>query len=408
MNQHLRLLQPYPFERLSGLLGDCRAADLPPVNLAIGEPRHPPPDFLVQKLADTGRTATDLGQYPPTRGRGELRTAITAWIERRWQLAAGSLDPETEVLPVNGTREALFAIAQTLVAAGDDSLVMMPNPCYQIYEGAALLAGAGPSYLPCTGKTDFLPDFAQVSSKEWQKCQLLYICSPGNPTGAVMDRKMLIRLIQLADEFDFFLVADECYSEIYPDDRQPPDSLLAACIAMGRHDFRRCLVLNSLSKRSSLPGLRSGFVAGDADIIRSFLLYRSYHGSAMPSSTQTISTLAWQDEEHVAASRSRYRCKTDDALALLGQHAEVQRPDGGFYLWLKTPGDDENFARELFCRQNLTVLPGSYLGRPVKGLNPGAGYVRIALVAGEQDCRAAIKRLVKHLKTCHSGSGAGL
>ena len=398
MNGYISALRPYPFERLRQLLESCQLPGQQPINLALGEPGHPPPDFLVQQMTDIGQFMEELGRYPATRGRTELRQSIAHWIEGRYQLASGSLDPETQVLPVNGTREGLFSVAQALVSGRDKCLVMMPNPLYQIYEGAAILAGARPRYLACTENTGFLPLTETVTRDEWQACRLMYICNPGNPAGAVMSRAELIRLIELTDEFDFVLAADECYSEIYLDEGNPPCGLLEACHAMGRTDFRNCISFNSLSKRSSLPGLRSGFVAGDAAIIRAFLLYRTYHGSAMPPAAQTLSLLAWQDEEHVIANRRRYRRKFDRAFEILQGHLDIHRPEGGFYLWMETPVDDTEFVRQLYAEQQVTLLPGSFLARTVDGSNPGRGYARIALVPEEKDCEEALVRLVRHLE----------
>lgn len=370
----------------------------PPISLALGEPQHAPPDFLQRELAKPERFIAQLGKYPSTRGGEELRRDLAAWLEGRYRLASGSLDPETQLLPVNGTREGLFAIAQTLISADAGGLVMLPNPFYQIYEGAALLAGATPRYLPCTRDTEFKPELGAVAADEWSKCRLMYLCNPGNPGGAVLEKDELIHLLALADEFDFVLVADECYSEIYPDEDRPPTGLLEACLATGRTDFRNCVVFNSLSKRSSLPGLRSGLVAGDARIIRDFLLYRTYHGSAMSPATQTLSSLAWRDEEHVIANRARYRDKLRRALRLLQGRLEIRPPDGGFYLWARTPNDDQKFAAALFAEQRVAVLPGSFLARETNGRNPGEDHVRIALVAEEGACETALTRLVEHLR----------
>ncbi len=297
------------------------------------------------------------------------------------------------MLPVNGTREALFAFTQAVVSRAADGLVISPNPFYQSYEGAALLAGATPHYLPCLAENGFNPDFDAVPSEVWQRCQILFLCSPGNPTGALVPLPTLQKLIALADEHDFVIAADECYSELYVDEAHPPAGLLSACAALGRHDYKRCVVFHSLSKRSNLPGLRSGFVAGDADILKAFLLYRTYHGCAMPVQTQLASVAAWNDEIHVRANRELYRAKFDAALQILAPVLDVQRPDGGFYLWAKTPGDDQVFTRELFAEEHVTVVPGSYLSREIDGLNPGAGRVRMALVAPLAECSEAAQRI---------------
>jgi N-succinyldiaminopimelate aminotransferase len=391
MNHALAYLQPYPFEKLRALLGSTTAApDKSPIALSIGEPKHRSPDFVAAALS---ANLDQLAVYPTTLGIPALREAIAAWCGRRFGLPAGVLDPARHVLPVNGTREALFAFTQTVVQRDVDGLVVSPNPFYQIYEGAALLAGAQPHYLPCLEAHGFNPDFDAVSDAVWQRCQILFLCSPGNPTGALIPLDTLKKLIVLADKFDFVIAADECYSELYFDEGHPPAGLLTACAELGRHDFKRCVVFHSLSKRSNLPGLRSGFVAGDATILQSFLLYRTYHGCAMPVQTQLASVAAWNDEAHVKANRDLYREKFDAVLAILGDVLDVKRPDGGFYLWAKTPIDDETFTRELFAQEHVTVVPGSYLSREVDGSNPGAGRVRMALVAPLADCVAAAKRI---------------
>ena len=391
MNPQLTRLQPYPFEKLASLKeGVTPPADKPHIPLYIGEPQHPAPAFVAQEL--TARLAT-LANYPLTKGTPALRESIAAWATRRFQLPAGSLDPEQQILPVSGTREALFAFAQCVVDARSEPLVLLPNPFYQIYEGAALLAGAQPYFLNTLPETGFLPDLDAVPEAVWRRCQLLYLCSPGNPTGRVLPLELLNALIDQADRYDFVLAADECYSEIYFDDEQPPVGLLQACAQRGRTDFRRCVVFHSLSKRSNLPGLRSGFVAGDAEILRPFLRYRTYHGCTMPLFTQAASGKAWDDEEHVRENRERYRRKFAAVLDILRPVLEVERPDAGFYLWPPTPIDDTEFARELFARQNVTVLPGSYLSREANGINPGRNRVRMALVASLEECVEAAQRI---------------
>ena len=397
MNDALNQLQPYPFEKLRALLGAVQApADKSPIALSIGEPKHRSPEFVAEAL----RTNLDqLAVYPTTLGIPALREAIANWCNRRFGLPAGVLEPARHVLPVNGTREALFAFTQAVVKRDVDGLVVSPNPFYQIYEGAAFLAGAQPHYLPCLEEHGFNPDFDAVSDEVWQRCQILFLCSPGNPTGALIPLPTLKKLIALADKFDFVIAADECYSELYFDESTPPAGLLTACAELGRHDFKRCVVFHSLSKRSNLPGLRSGFVAGDADILKSFLLYRTYHGCAMPVQTQLASVAAWNDEAHVKANRDLYREKFDAVLAILEGVLDVQRPDGGFYLWAKTPIDDETFTRELFAREHVTVVPGSYLSRAVDGHNPGAGRVRMALVAPLAECVAAAERIRDFVKS---------
>jgi N-succinyldiaminopimelate aminotransferase len=397
MNDALNQLQPYPFEKLRALLGSVQtAADKSPIALSIGEPKHRSPDFVADALS---ANLDQLAVYPTTLGIPALREAIANWCGRRFGLQAGVLDPARHVLPVNGTREALFAFTQAVVKRDVDGLVVSPNPFYQIYEGAAFLAGAQPHYLPCLEEHGFNPDFDAVSDDVWQRCQILFLCSPGNPTGALIPVETLKKLIALADKFDFVIAADECYSELYFDEANPPAGLLTACAELGRHDFKRCVVFHSLSKRSNLPGLRSGFVAGDADILKSFLLYRTYHGCAMPVQTQLASVAAWNDEAHVKANRDLYREKFDAVLAILNGVLDVQRPDGGFYLWAKTPIDDETFTRELFAREHVTVVPGSYLSRAVDGSNPGAGRVRMALVAPLAECVAAAERIRDFVKS---------
>ena len=393
MNPRLRRLQPYPFERLRQLFADLRPADKPPISLSIGEPRHPAPPFVLERL---GESLERVAKYPATAGTPALRQAMAAWAERRF--APAELDPESQILPVNGTREALFAFAQAVVSGGEDDLVICPNPFYQIYEGAALLAGTRPLFINCGADSGYLPDFSGVSEDQWQRCQLLYLCNPGNPTGAVMDSQGLAALVQLALEHDFVIASDECYSEIYFDEASPPPGLLQACAETGNTDFRRCVVFHSLSKRSNLPGLRSGFVAGDADILRDFLLYRTYHGCAMPPHHQLASEAAWRDEQHVQQNRDMYRHKFDAVMPVLEGHLEVSRPEAGFYLWPSTPISDTELARALYAGENVTVLPGQYLARHAGGANPGENRLRLALVAELDDCVEAARRIVDCLQ----------
>ncbi|UPT35808.1 succinyldiaminopimelate transaminase [Pseudomonas amygdali] len=391
MNNAMQLLQPYPFEKLRALLaGVTPNPEKRPVALSIGEPKHRSPDFVAKTLADN---LDQMAVYPTTLGIPALREAIAGWCNRRFGVQQGWIDPARNVLPVNGTREALFAFTQTVVNRSDDGLVISPNPFYQIYEGAAFLAGAQPHYLPCLSDNGFNPDFDAVSAETWKRCQILFLCSPGNPTGALIPVETLKKLIALADEHDFVIAADECYSELYFDEQAPPPGLLSACVELGRQDFKRCVVFHSLSKRSNLPGLRSGFVAGDADILKAFLLYRTYHGCAMPVQTQLASIAAWNDEEHVRANRDLYREKFDAVLDILAPVLDVQRPDGGFYLWPNVGTDDAAFCRDLFIDQHVTAVPGSYLSREVDGVNPGAGRVRLALVAPLAECVEAAERI---------------
>lgn len=397
MNHALTQLQPYPFEKLRALLGSVKpAADKRAIALSIGEPKHESPAFVAQAMADN---LDKLAVYPSTIGLPALRQAIGQWCERRFGVPAGWLDADRHILPVNGTREALFAFTQAVVNRADDGLVVSPNPFYQIYEGAALLAGATPHYLPCLESNGFNPDFDAVPTEVWKRCQILFLCSPGNPTGALVPMDTLKKLIALADEHDFVIAADECYSELYFDEDAPPPGLLTACAELSRSDFKRCVVFHSLSKRSNLPGLRSGFVAGDAEIIKPFLLYRTYHGCAMPVQTQLASIAAWQDEAHVRENRDQYRAKYDAVLDILQPVLDVQRPDGSFYLWAKVPGGDAEFTRDLFEAQHVTVVPGSYLSREVDGVNPGAGRVRMALVAPLAECIEAAERIRAFLQT---------
>ena len=396
MNQDLDKLHPYPFEKLRELFADVvPPKSLPHIALSIGEPKHASPEFVKTVLRDN---LDGLAKYPSTKGLPELRQAISRWACRRFQLNA--LDAETQVLPVNGTREALFAFAQAVVDRNQPNpLVLSPNPFYQIYEGAALLSGAEPYFLPCTENNHFKPDFTAVPADIWQRCQLIYLCSPGNPSGAVLDESTLQTLLELSDEHDFVIASDECYSELYFDESNPPTGLLEVCARTGRHDYRNCVVFHSLSKRSNLPGLRSGFVAGDAAILDRFLLYRTYHGCAMPVQHQLASMAAWNDEDHVKANRDLYRAKFAAVLERLQGHMQVSAPEAGFYLWPQTPVDDRTFARELFRQQHITVLPGQFLSRTVNGLNPGQNRVRMALVATLDECIEAAERLQTFLKS---------
>lgn len=391
MNPDVARLHAYPFERLNALKAGAAPppAELAHIAMSIGEPQHAPPEFVLEALV--AALPAGLGSYPVSRGLPRLRVAAANWLERRYAL--GAVDPETQVLPVNGTREALFAFAQAVVERRAGARVAMPNPFYQIYEGAALLAGAEPLYLDCTAETGFLPDLAQVPADTWRDVQLLYLCSPGNPTGTVMDATYLERVLALADEHDFVIAADECYAEIYLDESAPPPGLLQICQALGRHDFRRVVVFHSLSKRSNVPGLRSGFVAGDAGILRDFALYRTYHGCAVPNATQLASAAAWDDDAHVAANRARYREKFDAVLPLLSPWLEVERPPAGFYLWPRVLGDDAAVAASLWSECHLTVLPGSYLARDTARGNPGHGRLRLSLVAETGACVEAARRI---------------
>lgn len=394
MNPLLDRLQPYPFERLRQLFaGVTPSTAFSPISLGIGEPKHPTPPFIKQALIEG---LDSLSGYPATAGDLKLRTAFTNWLQTRYGLA---LDPATQVLPVNGSREALFALAQTVVDSSRTPrpIVVSPNPFYQIYEGSALLAGADVWYAPSDPARNFAVDWDSVPAEVWQRTQLVYVCSPGNPTGAVMPLDEWRKLFALSDEHGFVIASDECYSEIYFRD-EPPLGGLEAAAKLGR-DFRRLIALTSLSKRSNVPGLRSGFVAGDAEIIKRFLLYRTYHGSAMSGLVAAASIAAWGDETHVVDNREQYRRKFATVTPILESVLDVRLPDASFYLWAGVPaawnGDDAAFARALYAQYNVTVLPGSYLAREAQGSNPGRGRVRMALVADTAECTEAARRIAE-------------
>ncbi len=396
MNPNLSRLHPYPFEKLARLTADVvPPADITPISLGIGEPKHPSPEFVKRVIADN---LDRLANYPTTGGIPELRQAIADWATRRFHLNPGTLKADGNVVPVNGTREGIFSFVQAAIDASRPATVVSPNPFYQIYEGAALLAGATPVYLACDGSNGFIPDFDAVPESVWNDCQILFLCSPGNPSGAVIPRETLMRVIELADQHDFIIASDECYSELYPDESNPPEGLLQTCAAIGRDDYARCVVFHSLSKRSNLPGLRSGFVAGDASILKDYLRYRTYHGCAMPIHNQLASIAAWQDEDHVKENRAAYRAKFEAVVPILQQVMKVGFPDAGFYLWPETPMSDEAFARDLSAEQNVHVLPGRYLSRTVDGYNPGENRVRMALVAPLEECVEAAERIVRFVK----------
>ena len=398
MNPNLDRLQDYPFQRMAALKAGVQGnPDFDHVALSIGEPQHAPPDFVLNMLTNAEQLKQDLTAYPATRGEGFLREAIAAWIQRRY---AATADPERQILPVSGTREALFSIAQAVMSGDPNAIVIQPNPFYQIYEGAALLANAQPYYLACDQTSDYLPDFTRISEDVWRRCELLFLCSPGNPTGRNIDTPTLSWLLEQADRYDFVIAADECYSEIYLAD--PAPGLLQVAAEQGRADFNRAVVFHSLSKRSNLPGLRSGFVAGDSEVLAKYFAYRTYQGCAMPLQHQRASAAAWHDEEHVNANRAAYRDKFAAVTPILESVAKLQQPEGGFYHWLPVPGDDQAFARDLFHDCNITVLPGSFLGRDPSTLdpaqtqgNPGAGHIRVAWVAQPKQCVAAAQRLAK-------------
>lgn len=401
MNPHLKLLQPYPFEQLNRL----QAGVVPPAGLArialhIGEPKHAPPQFVLDAL--TGSLG-ELGAYPLTAGTPALRAAIAGWLDRRYGVGS-ALDPARMVLPVNGSREALFAFVQAVLdpagrrdGAGKPA-VLMPNPFYQIYEGAALLAGAEPVYLDTDASNGYLPDLEAVPAALWARCQVLFLCSPGNPSGTVAPLEWMRRALQLAEEHDFILAADECYADIYLDESRRPPGFLQAALALGNTTFKRLVVFHSLSKRTSVPGLRSGFVAGDPDLLAPFLLYRTYHGSAMGGHTQAASLAAWSDDTHARDNRALYQAKFAAVVPVLRQALPVEWPDAGFYLWLEVGCDDWHWTRELLARQNVTALPGRFLARDGglfgAGGNPGRGRVRLSLVAPLDECVTAAHRIV--------------
>ncbi len=398
MNPLLSRLQPYPFERLRQLFaGVTPNPAYTHISLGMGEPKHATPAFIEQALCNSLK---GLSIYPATAGEPALRAAFTTWLQRRYAL---SLDPATQVLPINGSREALFALAQTVVdPTQPGAVVLCPNPFYQIYEGAALLAGAQPYYVPSVAERNFAVDWDSVPDDVWQRTQLVFACSPGNPTGAVMPLSEWKKLFDLSERYGFVIASDECYSEIYFRD-EPPLGGLQAAELLGRRDFKNLVSLTSLSKRSNVPGLRSGFVAGDAAILKSFLLYRTYHGCAMSPIVQAASIAAWGDEEHVVENRAQYRDKFAQVTPLLTPVLDVALPDASFYLWAGIPprfkGDDAAFARSLYALYNVTVLPGSFLARNAQGFNPGAGRIRMALVAQTAECVQAARRIVDFVST---------
>jgi len=393
MNRQLAELKPYPFDRLRSLFDQVVPnPTLANIALHIGEPRHAPPVVILNSLQHD--IAAGLSSYPLSRGIDTLREAAADWLEARFELPKGCIDPVTMVIPVAGTREALFSFCQAVVShARPDPLVAMPNPGYQIYEGAAILAGAEPYYINTTAETGFLPDLASVDASTWQRCQLLYMCSPGNPTGQVLDIDAWRLALNLADQYDFVIASDECYSEIYDPTQPPPLGLLQACQQLDRKGFSRCIVFHSLSKRSSVPGLRSGFVAGDADNLRDYLLYRSYHGCAVNNAVQLASAIGWRDEAHVQSNRNLYAQKFAAVAPLLCPHLDIYQPQGGFYYWAGVNGNEQTFAQDLFANQNVSVLPGSFMSRATSEGDPGQGRVRISLVAELEACIEAAQRI---------------
>lgn len=392
VNPRLARLQPYPFEKLRALLAGIEPnAAFKPLNLSIGEPKHATPELIKSALT---ANLDGLSAYPATAGLPELREAIADWLMRRYGLPA--VDPAAQVIPVNGSREALFAFAQTVIdPSRGKALVVCPNPFYQIYEGAAVLAGASPVFLSASAASGFKPDYRAIADDTWRNVQLVYACSPGNPGGAVMNLDDWRLLFELSDRHGFVIASDECYSELYYDEAAPPMGGLQAALLTGRTHFARLVTFSSLSKRSNVPGMRSGFVAGDAALLKNFLLYRTYHGSAMSVTVQRASIAAWRDETHVIANRALYAEKYKQVMPLLRPPLEARMPDGGFYLWMRTPIDDAEFTRRLQHDYNVLVLPGSYLGRESSGVNPGRNYVRLALVQPLADCVDAMQRIVR-------------
>jgi N-succinyldiaminopimelate aminotransferase len=391
VNSRLSFLQPYPFEKLRDLVAGVTPAALPPIRLSIGEPQHPTPQFIRDAVI---ANLDGLSVYPTTAGSDRLREALAAWFRRRYRLRA--LDAATEVIPVNGSREALFALAQAVIdPAAPSPLVVCPNPFYQIYEGAAILAGASTAYLNQTPENGFGLDLDALGPAEWSRTQLLFVCSPANPTGRVLTLEEWRALFDLSDRYGFVIASDECYSEIYFHEDAPALGGLEAAALLGRHDFKNLVVFTSLSKRSNVPGMRTGGVAGDRSILCEFLRYRTYHGSAMGPTVQEASIAAWQDEAHVVENRRLYRAKFEAVIPMLAGVMDVRWPDAAFYLWAGTHGPDDAFSRDLLAAANVAVLPGRYLGREVRGINPGAGFVRIALVAGLDECVEAAGRIVE-------------
>jgi N-succinyldiaminopimelate aminotransferase len=391
MNPRLGLLQPYPFERLRELLhGANPPANLRPISLGLGEPQHPTPQLLKDALT---ANLAGLSRYPLTLGLAELRTAVAQWLARRHGLKR--MDPATEVLPVGGSREALFSIAQAVLDPDEhEALVVSPNPFYQIYEGAALLGGARPYYVNSLPQESLKPDWQSIPDSVWQRVRLVFTCSPSNPHGRVMPLDEWKLLFDLSERHGFVLVSDECYSEIYFDDSKPPLGALAAAQSLGRDDYARLVVMGSLSKRSSAPGLRSGFAAGDKAVLAKYALYRTYHGTALSNSVQLASVAAWNDEAHVLENRRMYREKFAAFYERVNPVLPLTRPEAAFYYWVAVPGgDDLAFTRELFAATHVTVLPGSYIGREAHGVNPGRGMVRMALVSTVEDAVEAANRI---------------
>jgi len=391
MNKYLTKLQPYPFEKLNKLVSQMDAnTQLQAVSLAIGEPKHPTPAIIKDTL---NLHIDELSKYPATRGTNALRNTCADWIRSRFQLSEENLDSKNNILPVNGTREALFAFAQCVIERSSKPVVLIPNPFYQIYEGAALLAGAEPIYYDCAVVDGDIPSLWEISDEIWQRCQLLYICTPGNPTGEVAPAHTLQKLIEHSAKYQFVIASDECYSEIYSPNDMPPNGLLHHAQEIGNETFQNCMAFYSLSKRSNAPGLRSGFAAGSNELIEQFFNYRTYHGCAMSLPTQAASVAAWSDESHVESNRQQYAEKFDAVLDILQPVLTCQRPNAGFYLWPTLSMDDVEFCKLLYSKKNVLTLPGSYLARTVNGYNPGENRVRLALVATKEECIEAADRI---------------
>jgi|TARA_B100000401_G_scaffold124645_1_gene81683 N-succinyldiaminopimelate aminotransferase len=383
----------YPFERLNNLLAPLTPnSNFTPISLSIGEPKHQPPDFALEILSDQEKVRALLATYPSTKGTTKLRQSISTWLKSRFSL---EVDYETEILPVNGTREALFSFAQAVISDKTNPIVIMPNPFYQIYEGAALLAGASTFFCSSFETNNYLQDFESIPSETWRNTELIYICSPANPTGKSLSDGQIEKLIDLAHQYDFTIASDECYSEIYSSSHNKPNSLLKISENIGNKSFEKCIIFHSLSKRSNLPGLRSGFVAGDSNLLKQYFLYRTYHGCAMAGHAQEISALAWSDESHVDENRDKYTEKFSVVEEILKDHYKLYRPEGGFYHWIKTPIDDQQFAARLMETHNVKVMPGSFLSREDNGEDPGLDHIRVAWVSEKEECIEAARRLVE-------------
>ena len=383
----------YPFERLNNLLAPLTPnSNFTPISLSIGEPKHQPPDFALEILSDQKKMRALLATYPSTKGTTKLRQSISTWLKSRFSL---EVDYETEILPVNGTREALFSFAQAVISDKTNPIVIMPNPFYQIYEGAALLAGASTFFCSSFETNNYLQDFESIPSETWRNTELIYICSPANPTGKSLSDGQIEKLIELAHQYDFTIASDECYSEIYSSSHNKPNSLLKISEDIGNKSFEKCVIFHSLSKRSNLPGLRSGFVAGDSNLLKQYFLYRTYHGCAMAGHAQEISALAWSDESHVDENRDKYTEKFSVVEEILKDHYKLYRPEGGFYHWIKTPIDDQQFAARLMETHNVKVMPGSFLSREDNGEDPGLDHIRVAWVSEKEECIEAAQRLVE-------------